>query len=52
MDSGGNASFVFVCPECDTHIFVDDEMRNQLLEAGNCLECKADVTADNFERRK
>lgn len=52
MDSGMNAPVVFVCHECGTRIFVDNEMRNLLLEAGACLECNADVTADNFERRQ
>lgn len=49
MGSGMNAPVVFVCHKCGTRIFVDDKMRNKLLEAGSCLECEADVTADNFE---
>jgi len=52
MGSGTNAPVVFVCHECGTHIFVDDEMQNQLLEAGTCLECDAEVTAEDFERRR
>jgi len=52
MGSDTDAPIVFICHDCGTHIFVDGEMRNRLLESGSCLKCEADVTPDNFERHR
>lgn len=42
-------SLVFVCRNCETRIYVDDEMRETLIRAG-CIECDGAVSPADFER--
>ncbi len=38
---------VFVCPECEESMVVNDAMRQTLIEKG-CVICSADVTGAAF----
>jgi transcription initiation factor IIE alpha subunit len=41
--------YVFLCPECNESMRLDNSMRKALIERG-CVVCGASVTADAFSR--
>ncbi|WP_340101436.1 DUF7560 family zinc ribbon protein [Salinibaculum salinum] len=47
MGSRGQKEYLFVCPECNESLKLDDPMRDALLVRG-CVICGAAVTADAF----
>lgn len=47
MSSSERAEFVFLCPECDESLEVNDSMKAALVEKG-CVICGASVTGEAF----
>ncbi|MFW5959418.1 MAG: DUF7560 family zinc ribbon protein [Natronomonas sp.] len=47
MSTGEDRKYVFVCPECDESLEVNDSMKEALVERG-CVICGTSVTTEAF----